>query len=173
MIKYNGFTVDQMIEYIDQQGLTVEVLQEIDLNGERVWRIALTGKKYETFDDTTLFRATKKAFERFANEAIKARKAANRKLDDLMAPLLSCRGRLEKQLDKVGGEYGEHGDLVAMVKQLLDDNKALIETVRAFTTNPPECLKFTPVIDPDAPDGEQLVIGYEPATPSWRLYDRY
>lgn len=84
MMKYNGFTACQMLEYIGQQGLTVEASTEIGEEGERIWRVALTGNKYEVFDGSTLFRAVKGAFERFAEGAVRERKEAQAALNKII-----------------------------------------------------------------------------------------
>lgn len=84
MIKYNEFTACQMLEYIGQQGLTVEASTEIGEEGERIWRVALTGKKYEVFDGTTLFRAAKDAFQQFSKQATQERKEAQAALNKTM-----------------------------------------------------------------------------------------
>lgn len=83
-VYYRGFTADQMLEYIRGRGLTVEVTIEMDIEGSDIWRVALSGRKYESFDGTTLFRAAKDAFERFADDAVRERKEAQAALNKIM-----------------------------------------------------------------------------------------
>lgn len=85
MSKYDGFTVDRMLTFIESKGysITVETMREFE--GEESWRITMwLNAERQVFKAGTLFGATMNAFKQFSKQASQEQKEAKAALNKIM-----------------------------------------------------------------------------------------